>query len=179
MSLLHVQARFPSAKPVTFRQLPPDATLQLRVYDGEPEGALCFSGGKLYPKRLLGQADLALSHIEVHTSCSSLQGRLPPCLLLIDVQPVVFSYTQLPKCCAAFSYPSHTACCHVRTQNVVAICLDSYYSTGWQLPYLWQCCRQVASDCPAESFPCAGVLQLMTTPCTCLLQVGDAVSMLL
>lgn len=35
------------------------------MYDGEPEGALCFSGGKLYPKKLLGQADLHLAHIEV------------------------------------------------------------------------------------------------------------------
>ena len=50
---------------MTFRQLPPDATLQLRVFDGEPEGGLCLSSGQLYPKRLLGAADLHLSHIEL------------------------------------------------------------------------------------------------------------------
>jgi hypothetical protein len=56
---------------VTFRQLPPDATLQLRVFDGEPEGGLCLSSGQLYPKRLLGAADLHLSHIEVLASLSN------------------------------------------------------------------------------------------------------------
>ncbi len=59
------QARFPSAPPVTFRQLAPDATLRLRVYDGEPEGALCFGRRQLYPKKLLGQADLHVANLQV------------------------------------------------------------------------------------------------------------------
>ncbi len=58
---------------MTFRQLAPDATLQLRVYDGEPEGALCFSSGQLYPKKLLGQADLRVSHIQVPNRCCKSQ----------------------------------------------------------------------------------------------------------
>lgn len=42
------------------------AVLQVRVMDGEPEASFFFKGDKLYPKRLLGEAELPLARIQVH-----------------------------------------------------------------------------------------------------------------
>ena len=50
---------------MTFLQLPPDETLRLAVYDGEPHGVPCLSNRQLHPKKLLGEADLRLAHVQV------------------------------------------------------------------------------------------------------------------
>lgn len=39
--------------------------VQVRVMDGEPEGSFFYKGDKLYPRTLLGEAELPLARIQV------------------------------------------------------------------------------------------------------------------